>query len=133
MALQSLGPKKLTRKVSRVTGGSKLTRPPHAVSIASHIRNLILEGVLRPDMRVPQGAIAESLGVSRTPLREALIVLEREGWLTKHPYRGTFVNRLDEQIFHDNYELLGLICGFAAQRAMARCGMSLSQKLAAIQ
>ncbi len=59
--------------------GAKIVRTPSGEYIASHIRRLIFEGELRPGMRVPQDAIAQDLGVSRIPVREALIVLEREG------------------------------------------------------
>ena len=64
-------------------------------------------------MRVPQDAIAQDLGVSRIPVREALIVLEREGWVTNEMHRGAFINALDEPTVHDHYELFGLIYGFA--------------------
>ena len=80
-------------------------------------------------MRVPQDAIAQDLGVSRIPVREALIVLEREGWVTNEMHRGAFINALDEQTVHDHYELFGLIYGFAAKRALARAGDDLPQQL----
>ncbi len=84
-------------------------------------------------MRVPQDAIANDLGVSRIPVREALIVLEREGWVTNEMHRGAFINALDEQAVHDHYELFGLIYGFAAKRALARGSAELPEQLAEIQ
>jgi DNA-binding GntR family transcriptional regulator len=111
----------------------KLVRTPSGEHIASHIRALIFEGELRPGMRVPQDAIASDLGVSRIPLREALIVLEREGWVTNEMHRGAFINALDEQTVHDHYELYGLIFGLAAQRALARRVADLPDRLAEIQ
>ena len=92
-------------------------RTPSGQYIASYIRRLIFEGELRAGMRVPQDAIASDLGVSRIPVREALIVLEREGWVTNEMHRGAFISALDEQAVHDHYELFGLIYGFAAKRA----------------
>src|ERR1700735_3873968 len=112
---------------------AKLVRTPSGEHIASHVRSLIFEGVLRPGMRVPQDAIAQDLGVSRIPLREALIVLEREGWVTNEMHRGAFINALDEQAVHDHYELYGLIFGFAAQRALSRRTPDLPKRLADIQ
>jgi DNA-binding GntR family transcriptional regulator len=56
-------------------------------------------------MRIPQDAIAEDLGVSRIPVREALIVLEHEGWVTIEMHRGAFINALDKRAVHDHYEL----------------------------
>ena len=111
----------------------KIVRTPSGEHIATHIRRLIFEGDLRPGMRVPQDAIANDLGVSRIPVREALIVLEREGWVTNEMHRGAFINALDEQTVHDHYELLGLIYGFAAKRALVRGTADLAQLLADIQ
>lgn len=83
-------------------------------------------------MRVPQDAIAQDLGVSRIPVREALIVLEREGWVTIEMHRGAFINALDKRAVHDHYDLFGLIYGFAAQRALARGSKDLPDVLADI-
>jgi DNA-binding GntR family transcriptional regulator len=85
---------------------------------ARYIRSLIFDGELRPGSRVPQDDIAHSLGVSRIPVREALIALEREGWVTIELNRGAFVNALDAQAVLDHYELYGMIYGFAARRAL---------------
>ncbi len=71
-------------------------------------------------MRLPQDAVAKAVGVSRIPIREAIIALEREGWVTTKLHRGTFVNAFDEQIIRDHYELFGLVYGLAARRA-AQC------------
>jgi DNA-binding GntR family transcriptional regulator len=97
------------------------------------VRRLIFDGVLKPGQRVPQDAIAQTLGVSRIPVREALIALEREGWTTIIPHRGAFVNALDEQSVRDHYELLGLFYGFGVRRAVERGGPSLAGALKAVQ
>src|SRR5665213_3756723 len=119
----------------RSSGGraAKIVRTPSGEHIAAHIRSLIFEGELRPGMRVPQDAIAQDLGVSRIPVREALIVLEREGWVTIEMHRGAFINALDEQSVHDHYELFGLLYGFAARRALARATPGLADRLSDIQ
>ena len=122
-----------TQTPSFATRGAKLVRTPSGQHIALHIRRLIFEGELRAGMRVPQDAIASDLGVSRIPVREALIVLEREGWVTNEMHRGAFISALDEQAVHDHYELYGLIWGFAADRALARGAADLPQRLADIQ
>ena len=101
--------------------------------MAGHIRRLIFEGELGPGMRVPQDEIAEELGVSRIPVREALIALEREGWVTIELHRGAFVNALDERAVHDHYELYGLFFGFAAERALDRSGAELLERLEVLQ
>jgi DNA-binding GntR family transcriptional regulator len=88
--------------------------------VAVHIRSLIFNGDLRQGDRVRQDEIAEQLGVSRIPVREAIIALDREGWLEITPHRGAFVHGLDEDSLRDHYELLGLVYGLAARRAVAR-------------
>lgn len=84
-------------------------------------------------MRVPQDELARELGVSRIPVREALIALEREGWVTVELHRGAFINAFDEQAVRDNYDLFGLIYGFAAERALARDGAELVKRLGSIE
>ena len=87
---------------------------------AAYIRRLIFDGQLQEGMRLPQDAVAKAVGVSRIPIREAIIALEREGWVTTKLHRGTFVNAFDEQIIRDHYELFGLVYGLAARRAAQR-------------
>ena len=87
---------------------------------ALHIRGLIFGGELRPGDRVPQDDIARTLGISRIPVREALIALEREGWVRIEMHRGAFISAIDAQVVRDHYELYGLVYGFAARRAFGR-------------
>jgi DNA-binding GntR family transcriptional regulator len=87
---------------------------------AMHIKRLIFDQQLRAGDRVPQDEVAHSLGISRIPVREALIALEREGWITIEMHRGAFVNDLDELAVRDHYTMFGLIYSFAAQRALDR-------------
>jgi len=87
---------------------------------ADYIRQLIFEGALKPGQRVPQDDIADALSLSRIPIREGLIALEREGWVTIELNRGAFVNALDANAVQDSYELFGMLYGFAAQRALER-------------
>jgi DNA-binding GntR family transcriptional regulator len=89
---------------------------------ARYIKRLIFDQELRAGDRVPQDDVARALGISRIPVREALIALEREGWVTIEMHRGAFVNELDEQAVRDHYSLFGLVYGFAARRALDRDG-----------
>jgi len=87
---------------------------------AAYIRQLIFDGQLQEGMRLPQDEVAKAVGVSRIPIREAIIALEREGWVTTRLHRGTFVNAFDEHVIRDHYELFGLVYGLAARRAAQR-------------
>lgn len=113
--------------------GHGLSRMSSGEQVRLYVRRLIFDGVLRQGQRVPQDAIAQTLGVSRIPVREALIALEREGWMTIVPHRGVFVNALDESSVRDHYELYGLFYGFAVRRAVERQGADLADRLTALQ
>src|SRR4051794_3068557 len=110
-----------------------IDRPSSGDLVAIHVRTLIFNGELRQGDRVRQDEIAEQLGVSRIPVREAIIALDREGWLSITPHRGAFVHGLDEDSLRDHYELLGLVYGLAARRAVERGDADAIARLAAAQ
>lgn len=68
-----------------------LSRQRLADQIADVLRNQILQEVLEPGSNIPERETAEALGVSRTPLREALLILEAEGLITMAPARSPIV------------------------------------------
>jgi DNA-binding GntR family transcriptional regulator len=111
----------------------EMVRRSSGEQAAVHIRRLIFDGHLRPGVRVPQEQIARTLGISRIPIREALIALEREGWVTIELHRGAFVNALDALAVSDTYDLFGLVYGFAVDRAMDRGMNGVAQRLVAIE
>jgi DNA-binding GntR family transcriptional regulator len=107
----------------------QLNRRSSGEAAALYIRKLIFDGYLRPGARVHQDDVAQALGISRIPVREALIALEQQGWVTTEPNRGAFVAPLDEQAVRDHYELYGLVYGFAAKKALERSNGVLGEKL----
>ena len=106
-----------------------LSRRSSGEEAALYIRKLIFEGNLRPGERVPQDDVAQALGISRIPIREALVALEQQGWVTVEKHRGAFVAVLDERAVRDHYELYGLVYGFAARKAIERGERALGDKL----
>jgi DNA-binding GntR family transcriptional regulator len=88
-----------------------------AEKVATYIRTLIFNGHLQHGERIRQDELSDALNVSRIPVREAIIALDREGWLTTKPHRGSFVNGFHSDGIEDHYELLGLLFGLAARRA----------------
>jgi DNA-binding GntR family transcriptional regulator len=101
---------------------SKRASVGSAPRAALHIRRQIFDGTLQPGRRVPSTAIAAQLGISRIPVREALIGLEREGWVTIRHNRGATVNAMSENTVRDHFELYGATYGLAARRAIERAG-----------
>lgn len=89
-----------------------------AEDAARYIRRLIFQGDLKGGMKIPQDEIAAALNRSRIPVREALIALEREGWVTARVNHGASVARFTPGSIRDHYELLGFTYGLAARRAV---------------
>lgn len=97
-------------------------RERFAEEVASELRDLILSGRLASGERIDQDAVADAHGMSRLPVREALIALEQEGLVENTPRRGAYVARLDPEDVQDQYEVYGLVAGVAAARAAERLG-----------
>ena len=85
--------------------------------VTSRIRSFIVESRIRPGERVPEMEISKELGVSRTPIREALKVLASEGLVDLLPLRGAVVKAFSDKDASDMLEVMGLLENFAAQKA----------------
>ncbi|MQA02216.1 MAG: FCD domain-containing protein [Streptosporangiales bacterium] len=92
-------------------------RPNLKQEVAKYVRDLILSGGARPGQRLDQDRIAEELGVSRLPVREALITLEGEGLVENVARHGSYVASLEPADISDQFEMYGLLSGLAAARA----------------
>ena len=88
-----------------------------ADEVVTYVRDLILAGSLKPGTKIDQDAIGEVLDVSRSPVREALVILGREGLVEITPRRGASVARLTPEDIVDHYELFGVVAGRAAAMA----------------
>jgi DNA-binding GntR family transcriptional regulator len=86
--------------------------------VADAVRELLLSGALPPGAPAREIEIAEKLGVSRNPVREALIRLQEEGLLVSNgPQKGLRVLELDEPYLEEIYSLRALLEGYAAELA----------------
>jgi DNA-binding GntR family transcriptional regulator len=90
--------------------------------VQDELRHAILDGQLAPGERLTAGALAARHGTSRTPVREALLLLEREGLVALEPHRGAVVRAFDAADVHDLYEVRALVEPHAAVRAATRIG-----------
>jgi len=100
--------------------------------VADRIRRLIFDGRLRPGDRVPTEAIAEALGVSAQPVREAMKTLGRDGLLEIRPHRGAFVGPFDERFLREHFEFVGMVQASAAIGTMELGDAAVLDELAAI-
>ena len=88
--------------------------------VSEALRQAIREGVLQPGERLMEIQLADELGVSRTPIREAIRKLELEGFVVMVPRRGTYVADISlkdvVQVFEIRSALEELAAGLAAER-----------------
>lgn len=95
--------------MKRTDSASKLLVPQHKRSLADGIvqrlREAIFRGELAPNERLREEVLAEKLGVSRGPIREALAELEREGLVIKLPNGRAIVARLSREDLDEVYSL----------------------------
>ena len=101
----------------------KLRAPSRARLVDDVYRSLeeaILSGRMRPGERIVESWLAEHLDVSRTTVREALLMLEREGYVVSEPRRGTFVTRLAREEALDLCYTRALLESFAVRAGYAR-------------
>jgi GntR family transcriptional regulator of vanillate catabolism len=88
--------------------------------VAQRIRELIVEGTLPPGQRVAEAAIADRLGVSRTPVRNALPALASEGLLEPAGKRGYAVRAFSTEDSYRATEIRCVLEGYAARELAAR-------------
>ncbi len=87
-----------------------------------HLKRMLDAGSLKPGIFLDLNAISETLGISRTPLRDALIRLEAEGFVAIHPRRGVMVRPLDLEGIRNAYQILGALEAAAIVEASPRIG-----------
>ena len=77
--------------------------------VYEYLRSELKKETLKPGMFISINQIMKPLGISRTPLRDALLHLQAEGFVTFLPQRGIQINELRQQDIEDLYEILGAL------------------------
>lgn len=95
----------------------RLPRASLADGAYAEIRSRVLDGRIPPGARVTVRPIADELGLSATPIKAALVKLEREGLLASELHRGFFVPNLSDGDMREIFELREALDGMAADRA----------------
>lgn len=114
-------PRRAAESAATATAQSRpIARASLHDEVVARLRDMIVEGELAPGTRVPERALCEQLGVSRTPLREALKVLASEGLLELLPNRGAVVSRLTEADLDELFPVMGALEALAGELACAR-------------
>lgn len=96
----------------------------HGADVYKRLSDMIRDGELRPGARLRESHLAELLGVSRTPIREALRRLEMQGLVTHQIHRGTVVRELDHNTITELYLMREVLEGTAASLASRHASQS---------
>ena len=91
-----------------------------AKGVEHWLRSEIIAGRLEPGRPVLQDELAERLGVSSTPVREAFVVLEAEGFLERRPHHGVIVANREPEKVADAYEIRMVLEAHAARQVAAQ-------------
>lgn len=86
--------------------------------VVSRLREAILRREFQPGERLVQEELAEAMGVSRMPIREALRQLEKEGLVTLEPHKGAIVTPVTSDDIEEIYYLRSVLEAIAAERSL---------------
>lgn len=89
-------------------------------SVFENLKRAIIQGDLDPGSRVVESHLATAFGISRTPVREAIHKLEREGLLRQDPKRGFFVAGLAREDIEETFGIRSVLESYAARLAATR-------------
>src|SRR4030042_4081427 len=90
--------------------------------VYDYLRERLRNGDILPGTAINLDETSRKLGVSRTPLRDALLQLESEGFVTIYPRRGIIVNALSLQDIRDYYQVIGALESAAVLQACDKIG-----------
>lgn len=100
--------------------------------IANNLRELIMSGALQEGDKIKEDALCNSMGISKTPLREALRVLSVEGLIKLVPNRGSFVSTPTFEEIREMFDVMSVlegICARAAAEKMSAKDLTTLEKL----
>ncbi|MGC5344184.1 GntR family transcriptional regulator [Streptomyces sp. DT24] len=103
---------------SAPSSAASIKRPPAAERVYTHVKRGVLDRHYEGGTLLTEGDLAEAVGVSRTPVREALLRLEVEGLIKLYPKKGALVLAVSAQEIADVVETRLLVEEFAARKAV---------------
>lgn len=108
----------------------RITRRTLHEEVLERLRDMIIEGRLAPGQRINEGAVGAQLGVSRTPLREAIKTLASEGLVEIQPAKGAVVRKLSA---HDLLQILEVLKTLEQLGGRMACAEASDATIAAIK
>jgi DNA-binding GntR family transcriptional regulator len=111
----------------------KLVRPKSLTEmVAEEVRTRIIDGRIRLGAGLSENSLAAELGISKTPVREALLQLKQEGLVQVQPQRGTYVFRLEAEQVSMISELRDVLEVAAIEAALTRNPQKLAERMSEI-
>lgn len=101
-------------------GRTRVNRTKTSSVVVDYILEEIFAGRLKSGDRVDLDEIGKALDVSRIPVREALLILERDGIVSTRYHRGVYVEPFTAESVLDDFEILGTLSGIAVRRLAER-------------
>jgi DNA-binding GntR family transcriptional regulator len=98
----------------------RLVRAKTSEAVVDYVLEQLFTGALRSGDRIDHDELGDALGVSRLPVREALVMLERDGIVSTRYHRGVYVEPFDAESILDDFEIMGLLSGVAVRRLAER-------------
>ena len=93
------------------TGDMEFKKSTYSTQAAEYVSEMIRSGRLRPGQPIRECMLSEELGISRAPIREALLLLVEKGLVCSEPHRGKSVRSLSPQEIYDSYMVAGILEG----------------------
>lgn len=121
----------MTEFVQEISAG--VARDTLQQRVAAKLREMLIEGVLAPGVKLNERVLCERLGVSRTPLREAIRLVAAEGLVTLDPNRGAFAASPSVEEIAGTFEVIAALEGLAGEQAAARITDTELSELRALQ
>jgi DNA-binding GntR family transcriptional regulator len=94
----------------------RIVRTKTSSAVVDHVLEELFAGRLRSGDRIDLDEIGRDLDVSRIPVREALLILERDGIVSTLYHRGVYVEPFDARSILDDFEILGHLSGIAVRQ-----------------
>ena len=96
------------------------------------IKSQIIRGALEPNRHLSEAKLSEAMNISRAPIREAINMLEKEGFVTIIPRKGARVSDISKEEVENIWEIRSVLEGYAARTAARKCTDIELQKMGAI-
>ena len=94
-----------------------------------NIKFQIIRGTLKPGARLPEEELSKAMNISRAPIREAFNRLEKEGFVTIIPRKGTAVSNITAQIIEDIFEIRETLESLAVKKSIGKISIEKLEKV----